>query len=319
MESLNSNYIKEQNKIASSGAWIWLLEIATTGLSTLRYTSDNAVGAPSQLYVTWNGNNYFSLPFTMDDIMMSTSGEFPIYKLQLDQVDLSGAIRARVKATSGLVGSTVRIMVVHSDHLDITTPAVDELAEVLGCEVTAESVILTIGIPSLLSRRFPRDRYVSGFCRHKFAGGLCQYTQPVSTIVSSKVAFTLGDQTGANPANTIYVADFNLVTLFSTATPTGAAQGANWALSKDTGFTITGSLFNDGFFLADNFYAVRPDLVYVMAEPAGGRPLVAETVLTGVTIQLGYNECDHSLEACELRDNTQNYGGSPGIVGGMYG
>ncbi len=314
MNTLDGAYVLEQNKIASSGAWIWLLEIATTGLSTLRYTNDN-----DSSDVVWptGGNTYSRMPLGMDDVEFSTSGKFPELRVQLGDVALpaDSTLRTRISATAGLVGSTIRLMVVHSDHLDLTTPAIDELVEILNCELTSSAVIFTMGIPSLLSRRLPRDRYAPGFCRHKFAGGLCQYVQPVRTVTSYAVEFFLGDG-----INTIFFGDVDIVqNLFQYALPLGAAQGANWALSKDTGFTISGSVFNDGFFLADNFYVVSPTLVYVMTEDDGARPFVEEAVTTGVVIQLGYNTCDHTLEACKLRDNTQNFGGSPGIAGGVYG
>ncbi len=314
MDELNSAYIAEQNTLAAGGAWIWLLEITTSGYGTpLRYTNNNS-------NITWpsaGGNTYTRMPFNMDDIEASLDGKFGEFKLHLGDLALSGDLRTRISATAGLVGSIVRLRVVHSNHLDLTEPAIDESAEVLSCERMLNAVILPLGIPSLLSRRFPRDRYVPGFCRHKFGGALCQYVQPSHTIVATPVTFVLGES-----VNSIYVpqSDIDLVTgLFSYALPEGTEQGANLALSKDTGFTVSGSVSNDGFFLADNYYAVTPNYVYVKKESAGGRAFTAETVLTGVTLTLGYSNCDHTLDACNKRDNTQNYGGSPGVSGGVYG
>ncbi len=318
MNILDDAYITEQNKIASSGVWIWLLEIATTGLSTLRFANNNE----DIVWPSAGGNTYSKISFGMDDLNISTSGEFPTYKLQIGEVDLSGTLRTRIKSTAGLVGSTVRLMVVHSGHLDLTTPAIDEIAEILYCEQTASAVIFTIGIPSLLSRRFPRDRYVPSFCRHKFAGALCQYVQPTTTLVSNAVKFYYGDQSGDHPVNRIEVGGVNLVQeLFRFALPLGIElDDGRWDLDKDTGFTVSGSLNNDGFFLADSWYDVGLTYVYVKTEADGGaRPFENESVVTGVTFQLGYDKCDHTLEACKLRDNTQNYGGSPGIAGGIYG
>lgn len=315
---MNTAYITESNKIASPYAWIWLLEITTTGYGTpLRLTNNNDD-------VTWpvaGGNTYSKMPLTVDDIQVSTSGEFPEYKLIIGDVDLSGSLRTRIGAAGGLVGSVVRFMVVHSNHLDLTTPAIDEYADILSCELTAQAVVFTIGIPNLLSRRFPRDRYVPGFCRHRFEGALCQYEQPDYSVVSNNVVFSSPDSYAeGHPVDQITANGVNLVTsVFSEALPLGVAQGANWALSKDTGFTISGSISNDGFFLADNWYAVRPTYVYVKKEAESGRAFTPETVLTGVTIRLGYNACDHTLNACKFRDNMQNYGGSPGITGGIYG
>jgi len=203
---MNQAYTDEANLISSSGAWLWLIEIALSGYSTLRYANNNI----SVVWPTVGGETYSRISLSMDDVAVSTDGSFPEYTLALGEVDVNGALRTRIRETNGLVGATLRLMVVHSAHLDLTTPAVDELAEVLRCDVTADAVALHIGIPSLLNQRFPRDRYVPGYCRHKFKGALCQYT---------------GDMAA----------------------------------------------------------------------------------------------CNHSLEECRERNNSQNFGGSPGIVGGVYG
>lgn len=314
---MNTAYITESNKIASPYAWIWLLEITTAGYGTpLRFTNNN----DDVVWPTVGGNTYSKMPFTVDDIQVSTSGEFPEYKLVIGDVNLSGALRTRVGASGGLVGSVVRFMVAHSNHLDLTTSAIDEYADVLSCELTAQAVVFTIGIPNLLSRRFPRDRYVPGYCRHRFEGALCQYEQPDYSVVSNNVVFSSPAYAEGHPVDQITVSGVDLITsVFRYTLPLGEVEGTGWALSKDTGFTISGSLYNDGFFLADNWYAVYSTHVYVKREAESGKVFTPETVLTGVTIQLGYNACDHTLNACKFRDNMQNYGGSPGIIGGIYG
>ncbi len=335
MNELNSNYITEQNKLATSGAWIWLLEIETPTTAyagnPLRYTNDNhaiSAGVFGRVWPTAGGDTYTTMPFNMDDVEASLDGKFGEFKLYIGDLALSGDLRTRVSATAGLVGSIVRLRVVHSNHLDLTDPAIDESAEVLSCERMLNAVVLTLGIPSLLSRRFPRDRYVPGFCRHKFEGALCQYLTPrlpdgtLHIATSNNVVFTpnLGTVEGY-PVNNIYMENANLVNkVFVFAQPPGTLQTlGRLALSKDTGFIISGSLYNDGFFLAENYYAVNATTVYVKTEDGGGRAFTAETVLTGVTLTLGYSNCDHTLDACKKRDNTQNYGGSPGISGGIYG
>ena len=206
MDTLNSAYVGEQGKISAAGAWIWLIAISKSGYSTMRYANNNED-------VSWPETTdiYSAISFAMDDVTASLQGKFPEYRLSIGEVELDSVLRIAVKASGGLVGGTVRLIVVHSDHLTLTTPAIDEYATILSCEVTADAVVFTLGIPNLLSRRFPRDRYVPGICRHKFAGALCGY-----------------------------------------------------AASK-------------------------------------------------------YTDCDHTLGACKLRNNTQNYGGSPGVAGGVYG
>ncbi len=313
-------YIDESNKIASPYAWIWLMEIASPGYSTpLRFTSNN-------VDTTWNGNTYTRVPFTFDDVTVSTSGEFPEFKVQVGEVGLSSAFQARYHATGGFIDNTVKLDLVHSDHLALTDPATTVYADILSSDLAAEAVILHIGIPNLLSRRFPRDRYIPAYCRHKFKGALCQYIQPTFTMTSDDVTFQTIAYTAGHPVDRILIGDQvgginNLVRrIFWRSEPHGSGdRDAFWNLFKDTGFTVSGSLYNDGFFLADKFYQVFPTYVLVKTGDESGRDIVPEANSTRVTITLGYNQCDHTLEACRLRDNSQNYGGSPGIAGGIYG
>ena len=470
---MNAAYTTEANKIAAGGAWISLLEIGTTGYGNLRYTNNNED-------VVWpdpDGPVYEAMPFTVDDVQVSTSGEFPEYKIYIYEVDTAGGLRQRVAATRGLVESEIRLRIVHSDHLELPSAAVDETAEVLACEVTTQAIVLTVGIPSLLSRRFPRDRYTPSFCRHRFGGAMCRYRQPTgagASLTSSLISFVPGaaynrismaggglldgvfdlapgirtcpgnltvnggfadgeqgsvsgwaygshatgwelydlrskltcgrrwSQThvkygaysyyhglnlGSDPeqglqqdisvsVGTVYSVSCWVWTDSTTAsdgirmrvyaggpwsvtakaTTIGAWErltittvsaftsiltikllGIGWAyfdgvcvvegavagdftrrnLDANAGFTISGSAHNDGFYLADNYYPV--DDSYVDAFVVEDETFTAESAGESVTIQLGYSGCDHTLKACRNRDNAQNFGGSPGIAGGVYG
>ncbi len=468
---LGSEYTTEANKLSSAGAWIWLLEITTGGLpATLRYTNNND-------NVTWNGNGYTKLPFNLDDFSVTTSGAFPEFSLHIWEVDIEGLLYFHIGLTNGLVGKQVRLMVVHSEHLDVTTAAIDEYTEILGCELINQAVTFQIGQPTLLSRRFPRSRYVPSFCRHKFAGALCKYAVSGDTLTSSQVTFI--DSTPHGNYNTIQVADGRLLELFSNAPgfdradgnlitngnfknrtvgePTGWRAGyyaddwETWApgagasremsaekskfdgqsvlvqcneanggiyqdvvmeeggtytiscwvhvnyttgasangvrmevitrapvkrtfatyggwqqltitltslgildttlrvalggwgraffdgisvveggvamdytervLDNPSGFTVSGSASNDGHFLVLNEDHLEDTYVRVIrfAEYAMDRTFNNESPGAEVTLQLGYSDCDHTLPACRIRDNSSNFGGSPGIRGGVYG
>lgn len=315
MEPFEDAYVEEQNKIASAGVWLQLLEISTPGYSTLRYvnnTEDIAWAEASLIPRT-----YSAISFIMDDVSASLQGEFPEYRLVIGDVTLTSSLRTRIKATSGLVGSTIRFIVVHSSHLDVTTPAIDELAEVLSCEVRADGIALTLGIPNLMSRRFPRDRYMAAFCRHKYGGGLCQYVSP--TITSNTIRFTTTNQ-GQYALILITPGEgTNFITnLLGYAAGSWVDQPNAWRLSRDTYISVEGSLRNDGWFVVKSAYTIIPEKMEVYAAADGGRAFSTEAAGATITITL-HGDCDHTLEACKLRNNSQNFGGSPGIAGGVYG
>ena len=466
---MNSAYVTEANKISTGGVWLLLLEIATEGyIMPLRYTSNNDT-------VTWLTNIYTALPFSLDDVSVSTSGAFPEYTLQMGEVDLTGALYTRIKETDGLVGSTVRFMVVHSERLTVTEAAVDEYTEILSCELTAQVVTFKLGMPSLLSRRFPRDRYAPSYCRHKFGGALCQYSRPVgATLTSSQVAFVAGvdyDTIWVNdggllehifayepgymgaPYNLIANGSFEQYTSVETAGWYGGKHYDSWEtwgststatryvtvekakydthslliqcnatiggvyqtvtvvagqpytfscwvfvrytmgigaygirmrteptpglgytetygdyggwqrltltvipttnqltvwlggqgraffdgmsivkgsgivdysqriLANDAVFTVSGSASNDGYFIAygGSNYPLYDTYVKVRKGTAFDRTFTTESPGAAVTLQLGHPNCDHTLPACRIRNNSQNFGGSPGIRGGVYG
>jgi len=466
---MNSAYVTEANKISGSGAWIWLLEIATGSWpAILRYTNNNDD-------VVWAGNGYTSMPFTIDDVNVSTSGAFPEYTLYVGDVDTAGALHTYIRAGGGLVGNAVHLMVVHSEHLAVTTAAVDEITEILSCELGVSVITFKLGMPSLLSRRLPRDRYAPSYCRHKFGGALCQYSIPTEKVVSNQVLFV---PMGAYDYDIISVLDGGLLNLFddapglrysdgnlitnggfesiipeslagwhgtghyygwetwgSTSTTTryvtvekakfdthslliqcntstggvyqiiSVTAGKTYTLScwvfvrhttgagaygvrmrtevtpglgyteaystyggwiqlsltvtpttnqltiwlgghgqaffdgvsvvegsvvadytqrlliNDIGFIVSGSASNDGEFLTWGLIDIRDTSVRVrhLSSYATDRVFVAESAGNEVTLTLGYIGCDHTLAACRIRSNSQNFGGSPGIRGGVYG
>jgi len=460
---VDSTYTTEKNKIASAGAWITLLDIALSGYTTLRYTSDNT--GPGTVWPT-GGNVYTRMPFSVDDVHVSTSGAFPQYKLVIGELDPEGTLRTQIKASRGMVHGTVRLRVVHSSHLTVTTGAVDELAEILDCSVTLDAVVFTIGLPSLLDKRFPRDRYSADFCRHMYGGALCRYTLPGVNLASSQVRFEAGtdyhtirvddggllaffdntpgsrvcpgdlitngnmeygikggiwtggghiigwDTWGGGAAKrdwvdnqhkydthcyyhigsttksgisqtidvvggeqytlscwvklasppltlrlmtlvgTTYYSDPAIATsgwqkLELTVTPTSANNGkmtvwiggTGWAwfdavcvvsgstpddyiqrqLSTNAGFTLSGSSINNGTMIANKDEEITDTFVRVCTDDVRANVFTDEAAGAAITLQLGYNECDHTLTACKLRNNAQNFGASPGMSGGVYG
>ena len=165
---MDTTYLEEKNAIASNGAWIWLIEITLSGADPIRYANSNED-------VPWGIYEWHRATFAVDDVNASIKGEFPELTLHIGDVDPHSDLREQVKETGGLIGGTLRLLVVHSAHLSLTTAAIDESAEIIGCDLDNKSVNFTLGVTNFLSKRFPQGRYVPGFCRHRFKDALCKY------------------------------------------------------------------------------------------------------------------------------------------------
>ncbi|MDD4985035.1 MAG: phage BR0599 family protein, partial [Dehalococcoidales bacterium] len=89
----------------------------------------------------------------------------------------------------GLPGVNIRFIVVHTSHLAVTTGAIDETAEVVSCSRAESEIAFTMGLPGILRRRFPRDRYSPSFCRHHFGDAFCKYQIGNNSLTSDQIVF----------------------------------------------------------------------------------------------------------------------------------
>ncbi len=166
---LSTFAISEKNKLASTGAWIMLLEIISPISSTYIRVCTNDED------IEWNSETWYAFPFEIDDIGETSKGEVP--QLTCRVSNITRVIQAQVETEKGGVGSLVTIMVVHSDNLDEATPEISIPFEVTGSSFDEEWAYFILGVPSPFKKRFPRNRVLNTFCNHKyFKGTRCQYT-----------------------------------------------------------------------------------------------------------------------------------------------
>ncbi len=328
MKELESQYDGEKGKLSTEHAWLWLVEISKTGYDTVRYTSDNAEGSifGAGYYIIWPTNGgvaYYASPIHMDDVSASLEGKFPDFRIGIGDVDINGQLRPNLSSAGGYIGGTIRIMVVHSDHLSLTEAAIDETATITGCEVRAEEVVFTAGITSKLDKRFPRDRYTPGFCRHKFGGALCGYDTNTHSLTSNLVEFYPDYAGFGEQIDIIFVFGLELITqLLTYAEGKNRGEGA-YDLTYDTYITVSGSAQgNDGVYkmlkdFTQNEQFVIVDIVH-WDENNDEQSMTRELSGASITITLGLATCDHTLEHCKQRNNLNRFGGSPGVAGGVY-
>lgn len=165
MLDLSSAAIIEKNKLSSDGAWIILAEIYVGPgviLRLCRNTDD----------IEWNGETWVAFPFELEAPRQSGSGEVPNFTVKVSNV--TRTVEGYVEQAGGGVGATVRLMVVMSNHLDITTPELDEEFSVQSTSYDEQWVTFTLTGAVNLFRRVPQRRFLKNFCPFQYKGPECK-------------------------------------------------------------------------------------------------------------------------------------------------
>ncbi len=168
MLTLSAQAKVEKNTIADAGAWLELIELTLPG------------GASPSLWivnnteqVTFDGQVYAPFPFDREDIQDEARGAGPLLRIRVSNLD--GTVQAWLEANDGCVGGGVRIMLVHSEHLDLSAAEVTLDFEILSAVADPAWVTFELGADSPAGKRFPRARLLKNFCRWKFKGTECAY------------------------------------------------------------------------------------------------------------------------------------------------
>lgn len=177
--SLPSVLAIEKNQIATKSAWLYLVEITLPDLVTiLRFVRNNDD-------VVFDTDTYYKLPFEIEPIENQSRGQIPQVNLRLSNV--TRVIQTYLEQFDGGIGSTVRLIVINSEHLDDVTPAqyaeLELNFEVIGAEANANWVTFTLGVPNPLNKLFPLHRYIANHCNwvSRFKGVECGYSGLITT------------------------------------------------------------------------------------------------------------------------------------------
>lgn len=174
MLTLSSQAKAEKNAIADAGAWLELVELTLSGDSVPALRLVNNTES-----VTWNGQTYEAYPFRREPIEDERGANAPLIRFSVSNV--GGIVQSFLDTNSGCRGATVRLMLVHSELLDLTTPEVTLDFEVLSAAADALWGTFELGAQSPIGRRFPRARLLKNFCRWKFKGTECGYAGATAT------------------------------------------------------------------------------------------------------------------------------------------
>jgi len=156
----------ELHKVASTGAWLILLEIQVPGLETL-YVVRNTEN------ITWNGITWQAFPFELGEYTEDAGGEVP--QLSLKVSNINRMIQGYLEQADGGVDSEAILRVVHSDHLDLTTPEIEETFKVNSTTCDAKWVEFILQGDLLLNKRVPDRKYLKDWCPYQFKGIECGY------------------------------------------------------------------------------------------------------------------------------------------------
>jgi phage-related protein len=279
MLTLSAAAIVEKNALSNTGAWIILVEITLLDSTVLRICNNTK----NVVWPTVGGETFVAFPFQLDDIEEDNKGSIQEVTIRVGNV--SGAMEAYMAVSHGGKGATVRIMVVHSKHLDLTSPEYDETFSVIDSSSNAEWATFRIGGTNPWQKRFPRCRLFKTFCRYGVFGPLDRYGNTSRCGYATDKSYTTG---------TVSVTTGD-------ATVTGAG-GASWdpIICVGDRFTVDG--------LTDTYYVLSvTDATHLVLTDAW-----EGAVLSGQTYEI-YKDCDRSLVRCRALGNSENFGGAPGV------
>lgn len=166
MKTLPANLILEKNKLATPSAWLVLLKITLPDSTILRFVNNTE-------NITFQGNPYTAINFTLDSTKSFGTGQIPTVQLSISNV--TRIIQSYLESLDGAVDSEVLITVVNSAYLAENYAELEMLFSILSTKANAHYVIFELGAPNPLRRRFPQYRYIGKHCNWQFLSAECAY------------------------------------------------------------------------------------------------------------------------------------------------
>jgi phage-related protein len=171
-------YEIEKNKIATTGAWLILLEIQYEDVTIRIVNNTEDIEWPAG-----SGQIWHRFPFRLGEVSEDKGGEIPQFTLRVSNVHRT--VGRYLEQYRGGTDATATIRVVHSKHLDNPKPVTEEYFQAKKANVDAYWVTFTLGPDHNIVRRYPSRRYMKNFCPYGFGdiecgysgtGGPCNYT-----------------------------------------------------------------------------------------------------------------------------------------------
>lgn len=166
MRAIDSDLVGEKNKLHQPSPWIWLLEVSVSDTESARI-------ANYQQNVTWNGDTYYSFPFSIGEIQQSAEGQLPT--LNISVANVSREVQEILDANDGLARQKVWLRLVHADHLANADAVLEDRFTILQATANVNAVTFQLGRVDLFDLEVPRRRYSRDYCQHVYKGTVCGY------------------------------------------------------------------------------------------------------------------------------------------------
>jgi len=159
----------EKNKISSTGAWIVLLEVQFQGVTIKICNNNENIEWP-----TGSEQEWIAFPFELGNVTEDSKGELPQLSVKISNV--TGSMQQYVEQYSGGTDAMIVLRVVHSEHLDLTIPELEEFFMVKKSTADNYWVTFTLGPDYTLTQCVPPNKHRKNFCPYKFKGIECGYS-----------------------------------------------------------------------------------------------------------------------------------------------
>lgn len=167
----------DKHKLASTVVYLLMLEVEIVDpvskdvVEILRLVSNNE-------NFFWRGNTYTASVFTADVVYEQDK----IPNVNIVVQDIFQVIQPRLQAYGGMMGSSVRMLVVNAS-LPNNPPEMDEMFKIISAKANANdySITFSVGAENPLGLRFPPSMQWRNRCRFVYKGRHCGYTGPLAT------------------------------------------------------------------------------------------------------------------------------------------
>jgi len=160
MRTLPARIINAKNRIDNPNPWLAILDIVVPTTPPLNlYVVNNSEN------ITFVGQEYTALPFSISLPKQSSAGEMHSTELTLE--DVAGALRRYIKLLNGGYGTTVRLRVINTEYMDTESDYSDLDVDFELLDVSSDqdgNLSFSLGAPNLMRQSFPPFRYLANNC-----------------------------------------------------------------------------------------------------------------------------------------------------------